>query len=147
MNSSDSHRTSSVDGCRILDMPVIGHEYGNIAVMENSANAPLQIRRVYYIYDVQSGAERGGHSHHNTTEIVIALCGSFDVTVDDGQRTRRISLNRPSHGLLLPTGIWRTLDNFSSGAVCLVLASEKFDEADYVRDYDEFKLLTRDKLK
>lgn len=147
MNSSDSHRRSSVDGCHIIDIPVFGHEYGNIAVMENAATAPLQIRRVYYIYDVQAGAERGGHSHHHTTEIVIALSGSFDVTVDDGHRTRRVSLNRPSQGLLLPTGIWRTLDNFSSGAVCLVLASEKFDEADYVRDYDDFKLLTSEKIK
>lgn len=147
MNSSDSHRTSSVDDCRIIDIPVIGHEYGNIAVMENSATATIRIRRVYYIYDVQAGAERGGHSHHKTTEIVIPLCGSFDVTVDDGHRTRRISLNRPSQGLILATGIWRTLDNFSSGAVCLVLASEKFEEADYVRDYQEFKLLTSDKLK
>lgn len=145
MNSSDSHRLSSVDACRVIDIPVIGHEYGKIAVMENLATAPLMIRRVYYIYDVQAGAERGGHSHLDTTEIVIPLCGSFDVCVDDGHTTRRISLNRPSQGLLLTPGIWRTLDNFSSGAICLVLASEKYDEADYVRDYEQFKILTADK--
>ncbi len=146
MNSSDSHSRSSVNECKIIDFTVIGHESGSIAVAENSATAPLMIRRVYYIYDVQAGAERGGHSHHDTTEIVIALSGSFDVCVDDGHNIRRISLNRPSQGLLLPTGIWRTLDNFSSGAVCLVLASEKYDEGDYVRDYDQFKLLTSQKL-
>lgn len=145
MNSSDNHRHSSADACRLIDIPVIGHEYGKIAVMENLATAPLMIRRVYYIYDVQAGAERGGHSHLSTTEIVIPLCGSFDVCVDDGRRTRRVSLNRPSQGLLLTPGIWRTLDNFSSGAVCLVLASEKYDEADYVRSYERFKLLTADK--
>lgn len=146
MNTLDSHRTSSVDACLLTDIPVIGHEYGKIAVMENLATAPMTVRRVYYIYDVQAGAERGGHSHIATTEIVIALCGSFDVSVCDGPHTRRISLNRPSQGLILPPGIWRTLDNFSSGAVCLVLASEKFDEADYVRDFEEFKRLTTDKL-
>ena len=147
MNSSDSHRTSSVDDCRIIDFAVIGHEYGNIAVTENSATAPIQVRRVYYIYAGQAGAERGGHSHHNATEIVIALSGSFDVTVDDGYRTRRVTLNRPSQGLLLATGIWLSHIHSSSGAVCLVLASEKFDEADYVRDYDTFKQLTSNKQK
>lgn len=140
--NSFSHAKSSVDDCRIIDIPTISHENGSIAVMENLAVAPFNIKRVYYIYDIQAGAERGGHSHYETSEIVIPLCGSFDVVVDDGKTSKRINLNRPDRGLLLSTGIWRTLDNFSAGAVCLVLASAKYDESDYVRQYEDFKKLT-----
>lgn len=145
MNSYDSHKHSTIDSCRLIKLQVIGHEHGNIAVMENSAVAPFDIRRVYYVYDVPAGAERGGHSHYDTCELVVALCGSFDVVIDDGLHQRRVSLNSPDKGLLLSTGIWRTLDNFSSGAVCLVLASEKYNESDYIRDYGQFKQLTANK--
>lgn len=141
----NNHRQSRIDDCRIIEMKTESHENGKLSVMENLATAPFSIRRVYYLYDLPAGAERGGHSHVDTHEIVIALNGSFDVVVDDGKQTKRVTLNRPDCGLLLPAGIWRTLDNFSSGSICLVLASERYEESDYVRDYDEFKRLTADK--
>lgn len=140
--NSDSHRHSHIDDCRIIDLKTIGHENGRLSVFENLATAPFSVRRVYYIYDLPAGAERGGHSHLSTSELVVPLAGSFDVVVDDGHATKRVTVNRPDHGILLPAGIWRTLDNFSSGAICLVLASEKYDEDDYVREYDDFKKLT-----
>lgn len=142
---ADNHKTSSIDDCHIIDIRTEAHENGRIAVMENSGRSLFDIKRVYYLYDLPSGAERGGHSHKDNKALIIALSGSFDVVVDDGHRSRRVTLNRPDRGLFLTTGIWRTLDNFSSGAICLVLASEKYDAADYVRDYDEFKRLTKDK--
>lgn len=142
---SDSHRTSHIDDCRIIDIKTIEHANGRLSVMENLATAPLNIKRVYYLYDLPAGAERGGHSHLYTRELVIPLAGSFDVVVDDGRNTKRVSLNNPGRGLLLPAGIWRTLDNFSSGSICLVLASEKYDEQDYVREYEDFKKLTSEK--
>ncbi len=143
--NSDSHRHSDIDDCLIIDINTIRHDNGRLTVMENLATAPLQIKRVYYLYDLPAGAERGGHSHLATREFVVPLSGSFDVVVDDGRRSRRVTLNNPGRGLLLPAGIWRTLDNFSSGSICLVLASEKYDESDYVREYDDFKQLTADK--
>lgn len=143
--NSYSHRHSSIDDCKIIELKTIGHANGRLSVMENLATAPFSAKRVYYLYDLPAGAERGGHSHIETLELVVALAGSFDVVVDDGHSTKRVSLNNPAKGLLLPTGIWRTLDNFSSGSVCLVLASEKYDEADYVRDYEDFKKLTAEK--
>ncbi len=142
----DSHRHSSIDDCKIIEMKTVDHANGRLSVMENLATAPFSIKRAYYLYDLPAGAERGGHSHISTHEIVIPLAGSFDVVIDDGHRSKRITLNNPSRGLLLTTGIWRTLDNFSSGSICLVLASEKYDEADYIRDYAEFKRLTADKI-
>ncbi|MDE6702541.1 MAG: FdtA/QdtA family cupin domain-containing protein [Muribaculaceae bacterium] len=141
----NNHRLSNIDECRIIETRTVSHANGKLSVMENLATAPFSIRRVYYLYDLPAGAERGGHSHVVTHEIVIALNGSFDVVVDDGKRTKRVTLNRPDCGLLLPAGIWRTLDNFSSGSICLVLASEKYEESDYVRDYEDFKRLTADK--
>ncbi len=143
--NSYSHRRSNIDDCRIIDLKTIYHDNGRLSVMENLATAPFGIKRVYYLYDLPAGAERGGHSHIDTLELVIPLAGSFDVVVDDGHSVRRVSLNNPSKGLLLPAGIWRTLDNFSSGSICLVLASAKYDEADYIRDYHEFKKLTAEK--
>lgn len=143
--NSNSHQLSNIDDCVIIDMKTIGHDNGRLSVMENLATAPFSIRRVYYLYDLPAGAERGGHSHVFTHEIALPLNGSFDVVVDDGKQTKRVSLNRPDCGLLLPAGIWRTLDNFSSGSICLVLASEKYEESDYVRNYDDFKRLTANK--
>lgn len=145
MNSFDIYKKSSIDNCKILDIPTVYREIGSITVFENLAEAPFDVRRIYFTYDIPAGAERGGHSHNQTSELVIPLVGSFDVEVDDGSRTRRVALNRPDQGLLLPPGIWRTLDNFSAGAICLVLASEEFLEEDYVREYDKFKLLTSSK--
>ena len=143
--NSYSHRHSDINDCRFIDLKTIGHSNGRLTVMENLAVAPFCVRRVYYLYDLPAGAERGGHSRLETIELVVALAGSFDVVVDDGHNVKRISLNNPAKGLLLPAGIWRTLDNFSSGSICLVLASEKYAEDDYVREYSEFKKLTAEK--
>ena len=106
--------------------------------MNNGVELPFDIQRTFYIYDVPGGAERGGHSHYLCQEFIIAISGSFDVTVDDGRERRTFTLNRPYQGLLVVPGIWRTLQNFSSGSVCLALASHHYDEDDYVRDYDKY---------
>lgn len=140
-----SHRHSDINNCRLIDIKTIDSVNGRLSVMENIATEPFLIRRIYYLYDLPAGAERGGHSHVAMKSIIVALSGSFDVMIDDGKKQKRITLNRPDRGLLLSTGIWRTLDNFSSGSICLVLASEKYDENDYIRDYEEFKLLTAEK--
>ena len=140
-----SHRHSSIDDCKIIDMKTIGHANGKLSVMENLATAPFNIQRIYYLYDLPAAAERGGHSHISLCGLLVALSGSFDVEVDDGHRKRRFTLNRPDRGLIIPPGIWRTLDSFSSGSICLVLASKKYDESDYIRDYDEFKQMTAEK--
>ena len=122
---------------QIIDIPKIENEKGNIAVIENDA-VPFQIKRVYYLFDVPSSAQRGGHAHNNLNQVLIALSGSFDVVLKDGNVTKTITLNKPDKGLLITRNIWRELENFSSGSVCLVLASEVFKEEDYIRDYDEF---------
>lgn len=140
--NSDSHRHSDIKDCRLIDLRTINHPNGRLTVTENLATAPFDVKRIYYIYDVPAGAERGGHSHLVNIGLIVALSGSFDVVIDDGHNRRRVTLNNPSKGLLIPAGVWRTLDNFSSGSVCLSLASELYDEADYIRDYDEFKRLT-----
>lgn len=140
----DSHLTSNVEEARILELPRHRHANGSLTVAQNgAAGIPFVIRRAFYLYDVPADAERGGHSHHEARELIVALCGSFDVELTDGKRpARRFTLNRPYQALYVPTGLWRTLDNFSGGAVCLVLTSERFSEEDYVRDYDEFLRIT-----
>ena len=122
----------------IIDIPKISDPRGNLAVIEKDC-IPYPIKRVYYLYDVPSDAFRGGHSHKEQKEFLVALSGSFEVVLDDGKFKKRVMLNKPNKGLLIPSGIWRELDNFSSGAVCLVLASGEFDENDYIRDYIEFQ--------
>jgi hypothetical protein len=121
----------------IIDIPKIENTLGNIAVIENDV-IPFDIKRVYYLYDIPSSAKRGGHSHKKLQQVLIAISGSFDVVLNDGKSEEKVSLNKPNKGLLIETNIWRELENFSSGAVCLVLASDIFGEADYIRDYDEF---------
>lgn len=111
---------------------------GNISVVENSKDVPFDVKRTYYLYDVPGGESRGGHAHKELSQLIVAASGSFTVTLDDGRVKRTFTLNRPYQGLYIVPGIWRTLDDFSSGAVCLVLASEGYDEADYIRDYQEF---------
>ena len=111
---------------------------GNISVVENGRDVPFDVKRTYYLYDVPGGESRGGHAHKELRQLIIAASGSFTVTLDDGHVKRTFTLNRPYHGLYVVPGIWRTLDDFSSGAVCLVLASEKYDTSDYIRDYNEF---------
>ena len=123
----------------LIAIPKIEDTRGNLAVIEKES-IPFEIKRVYYLYDVPTGAYRGAHAHKAQSEFLIALSGSFEVVLDDGFETRRIMLNKPDQGLFIPTMMWRELDNFSSGSVCLVLASDTFDESDYIRDYDTFKL-------
>lgn len=133
---------SKISHIQLLDIPKIQDPRGNLAVIEKDV-IPFQIKRVYYLFDVPSNAYRGGHAHKDLYQVLIALSGSFDVIVDDANERKTITLNKPDKGLLIPTGIWRELENFSSGSVCLVLASEEFEEADYIRDYDDFVSMKR----
>ncbi|MBP4137571.1 sugar 3,4-ketoisomerase [Flavobacterium geliluteum] len=128
---------STIQDISILKIPVIEDLSGNLAFVQNEI-LPFEFKRVYYLFDVPSSAFRGGHSHIDQQEVLIALSGSFEVTVDDGINKKSFLLNKPNVGLHLPKEIWRELDNFSSGAVCLVFASDVFEEADYIRDYDTF---------
>ena len=123
---------------KLIDLPKIADLRGNLTVAEGACLVPFDIKRAYWVYDVPGGESRGGHAHKRLKQFVIALSGSFDVTLDDGTEKQTYHLNHPYQGLLIDTGIWRTLDDFSSGAVCLVLASEHFEEEDYIYDYDEF---------
>ncbi|HJH60369.1 MAG TPA: FdtA/QdtA family cupin domain-containing protein [Bacteroidetes bacterium] len=111
---------------------------GNISVVENGKAVPFQVKRTYYLYDVPGGGSRGAHAHKELQQLIVAASGSFDVTLDDGNVKRTFTLNRPYQGLLVVPGIWRDLNNFSAGSVCLVLASEKYDEEDYIRNYTDF---------
>lgn len=116
---------------------------GNLSVVENNISIPFDVKRTYYLYDVPGGESRGGHAHKDLHQLIVAVSGSFSVTLDDGNIKRTYILNRPYQGLLVVPGIWRTLDDFSSGAVCMVLASEGYSEEDYIRNYDEFILYKR----
>ncbi|MDG2172773.1 MAG: FdtA/QdtA family cupin domain-containing protein [Flavobacteriaceae bacterium] len=129
----------SIENVKIISIPKIVDEKGRgkLSVIEKSI-IPFEIKRVYYLYDVPSDAFRGGHAHKNLNQFMIPLSGSFEVKIDDGHNNKKIMLNKPNQGLLIPSGIWREMDNFSAGSVCLVLASEVFDESDYFRDYNSF---------
>jgi hypothetical protein len=124
--------------CRIIDLPKITDPRGNLTFIETGRHVPYEIKRVYYLYDVPGGAERGGHAHRALHEFIVAMSGSFDVILDDGKQKKRFHLNRSYFGLYVRPMIWRELDNFSSGSVCMVLASNFYDESDYYRIYDEF---------
>ena len=126
-----------LNNIQYINFPVIEDTRGNLAFIQNDI-LPFEFKRIYYLFDVPSNAFRGGHSHINQYEILIALSGSFEVVLDDGVEKRTVILNKPNIGLHIDTGIWRELQNFSSGAVCLVIASDVFDESDYIRDYDLF---------
>ena len=130
--------TTSIKDIQLINIPKIEDRRGNLSVIEKEC-IPYPIKRVYYLYDVPSGAYRGGHSHKEQVEFLIALSGSFEVILKDGKDEKKIMLNKPDQGLLIPEGIWRELENFSSGAVCLVLASDEFDENDYIRNFKTFK--------
>lgn len=132
------HRQSNVNDCRVITLEKHHHANGNLTAVNNGIDLPFDIQRTFFIYDVPGGAERGGHSHYTCHEFIIAISGSFDVTIDDGTEKRTHTLNRPYQGLLVVPGIWRTLQNFSSGSVCLAIASHHYDEDDYVRDYQQF---------
>lgn len=128
----------SVEECEIVKLPKIHNEAGNITVIENNDTIPFDVKRVYYLYDVPMGSERGGHGHYQLQQYIVALSGSFTFVLDDGVNTKEVFLNDPSKALHIKPGIWREIKNFSSGSICLVLASEIYSEKDYLRDYDEF---------
>jgi hypothetical protein len=123
---------------RLLDLPVIPDHRGNLSFIEGGRHVPFEIRRVFYLYDVPAGESRAGHALKDIEQVLIAVSGSFDVILDYGEERSRITLNRPSVGLYLPSLVWRELENFSSGSVCLVLASDAYQEASYYRDYELF---------
>jgi WxcM-like, C-terminal len=124
--------------CKLIDLPKIADPRGNLTFIENSQHIPFNIERVYYLYDVPGGSERGGHAHKALHQLIVAMSGSFDVILADGRKKQRFHLNRSYYGLYICPMIWRELDNFSSGSVCLVLASNRFDEADYFRNFDDY---------
>lgn len=128
-----------IHNCNVMELPKIHNRSGNLTFVQNGLHLPFEVKRVYYLYDVPGGSERGGHAHKTLHQLIVAASGAFDVILDDGVNKKIVQLNRPYYGLLLIPGIWRELVNFSSGAVCLVLASEKYNPDDYIRDYSVFK--------
>lgn len=137
----------AIKNCKLIDLPKIEDPRGNLTFIENERHIPFEIKRVYYLYDVPGGALRAGHAHKTLQQFLLAMSGSFDVTVDDGRHKMKYHLNRSYYGLYIPPMIWREIDNFSSGSVCLALASDFFDETDYYRQYPEFQKATHDKKK
>lgn len=133
--------------CHIIDLPKITDPRGNLTFIEQNKHIPFDIKRVYYLYDVPGGAERGGHAHKELEQLIVAMSGSFDVILDDGYEKKRFHLNRSYYGLYICPMIWRELDNFSSGSVCMVLASTFYDEADYYRDYNEYLIAVQSEKK
>ncbi len=138
-------KNSSVYNCSILEIDKHHNARGNISVVENARTVPFEVKRIYYLYDVPGGESRGGHAHKKLQQFIVAASGSFDVILDDGELKRTFTLNRPYQGLLVVPGIWREINNFSSGSVCLVLASTGYDEEDYIRDYEVFKKTKNEK--
>ena len=129
---------TTVDDCKLIDLPKITARQGNITPVEGAKDIPFDIARVYYLYDVPGGESRGGHAHKELQQLIVSVMGSFDVLLDDGQKKKTVTLNRAYYGLYVPKMIWRELENFSSGGVCLVLASMPYSEDDYIRDYNLF---------
>jgi hypothetical protein len=127
-----------VADCKIINLPKIADPRGNLTFIEAGRHIPFEIKRVYYLYDVPGGGERGGHAHKELSQLIVAMSGSFDVVLDDGKEKQRFHLNRSYYGLYVCPMIWRELDNFSSGSVCMVLASNQYHESDYFRDYQEY---------
>ena len=132
-------KDSTISDCPVIEMDTRHGEIGNITIIENYEPPLFEVKRIFYIYDVPKGKERGNHAHKALKQLLIALSGSFDVMLDDGSAKQTITLDRPCDGLLIMPGIWITLNNFSPNSACLVLASEKYDETSYIRDYDVFK--------
>jgi hypothetical protein len=130
---------SDIHACNVVELTKIHNPAGNITIIQNGYHQPFDIKRVYYLYDVPGGSERGGHAHRALFQLIVAASGSFDVILDDARNKKIIQLNRPNFGLQIVPGIWREIVNFSSGAICLVLASEKFNEYDYIRNYSDFQ--------
>jgi hypothetical protein len=130
---------SDIHNCNVVELTKIHNPAGNITIVQNGSYQPFDVRRIYYLYDVPGGSERGGHAHKELYQLIVAASGAFEVVLDDGRNKKIIHLNRPYFGLLVVPGIWREIINFSSGAICLVLASQKYDQTDYIRDYEIFK--------
>lgn len=128
----------SIEGCKIIELPKITDTNGSLTFIEGMTHIPFDIKRTYYLYDVPGGSTRGSHGHKNLHQFFVAMSGSFDIVLFDGYREKRFHLNRSYYGLYVQPLMWRTLDNFSSGSVCMVLASAPYEEADYIRDYREF---------
>ena len=128
----------SVYNCSVVELPLNHRDKGNLTVIENGKDVPFDARRVYYLYDIPAGESRGGHAHRELQQLIVAVSGSFSVVLSDGRIRRTVTLDRPFIGLLVGPGIWRELEDFSSGSVCLVLASREYDENDYIRDYQQF---------
>jgi len=133
----------NINEVRLLSLPKILDERGNLSFMQNQDQVPFDIERVYWIYDVPGGEKRGGHAYKELKEVIVALSGSFDLVVDDGYAQKTISLNRSYNAVYLPNGVWRQLENFSTNALCLVMASAAYDEHDYIRDYQQYKNINR----
>ena len=136
-------KNSSVYDCNVLSLNKIHNLAGNITIVEGEQNIPFNIRRIYYLYDIPGGESRGGHAHKELYQLIVAASGSYEVLLDDGTNKKIVRLNRPNFGLLVVPGIWRELFEFSSGAICMVLASHRYDEADYIREYESFKNLKK----
>lgn len=128
----------SIKDCKVVELPKISDPRGNLSFIEGEQHIPFEIKRVYYLYDVPGGSDRGSHAHKNLHQFIVAMSGSFDVVLDDGRQKHRFHLNRSYYGLYVCPMMWRNLGNFSSGAVCMVLASEHYDVDDYIRDYSQF---------
>ncbi len=131
-------KEASIYDCSIIELPRLKNRAGNITVVNNNDNIPFEVKRVFYIYDIPGGEDRGAHAHKDCHQFLVAVSGSFEVEMDDGINKRTVTLNRPYYGLHIPPGIWAAEKGFSSGSVCLVLASHTFDEKDYIRDYPNF---------
>jgi len=129
---------SSIYNCNVMELSKIHNPSGNITIVQSDSELPFRVKRVYYLYDVPGGSERGGHAHKTLQQLIIAASGSFDVILDDGFMKKTVHLNRPNYGLMVVPGIWREIINFSSGAICLVLASDLYNPSDYIRNYQEF---------
>ena len=138
---------SSIHDCNLIQLPKISDPRGNLTFIESKRHVPFDIKRVYYLYDVPGGAERGGHAHKALQQLLITLSGSLDIIIDDGREKKTIHLNRSYVGLFICPYIWREINNFSSGATCMVLAADYFDESDYIRNYQDFLTLRNDQMK
>jgi hypothetical protein len=137
---------TSVDDCRLVELPRVARREGSITPIEGGVDVPFPVARVYYLYDTPGGAARGGHAHRELEQLIVAVMGSFRVALRDGTGERVVELNRAYHGLYLPRMIWRELDSFSSGGICVVLASQPYEERDYIRGYDEYLQAKRNTL-
>ena len=136
-------KDNTVYDCSVIDVSKVHNESGNITVVENGENIPFDVKRIYYLYDIPGGEVRGGHAHYELEQFIIAASGSFDLVLDDGKNKKRVTLNRPNLALHIVPGLWRELDNFSSGSISMVLASHAYDESDYIREYNNFLKLKK----